>query len=150
MNDSQKSRPRRALLAAALLAAAGCGDSTATVTGEVTFNGQPVKSGYVTLSPADGKGPTVGAKITDGRFTAEKVTPGPKVALVEAADKPAASVQSQGDLERMSKEMRGKIGPDGIVRADLIPPGAEGNNQTVEVKSGSQTLKFDLKSAAKK
>jgi hypothetical protein len=69
-------------LAAAVLctACAGCGDDEAPkydVSGEVTLQGQPLQSGTVSFFPADGQGPTAGAVITAGRYTAE-VPPGPK------------------------------------------------------------------------
>lgn len=129
---------------------AGCSDGTATVSGTVTYNDEPVKNGYVTFSPADGKGPVAGAQIADGKYTATKVAPGPKVVLVEAADKPVASIQSQGDLEKLPKELRAKMGPDGVIRADTIPPTAEGNNRKVDVVPGPQTIDLPLKRPAKK
>jgi hypothetical protein len=127
---------------------AGCGDGSATVSGTVTYDGQPVKEGYVTFSPADGKGPSAGGPIANGRYTAEKVPPGPKIVLVEAADKPVPSVQSQGDVEKLTKELKGKLGPDGIIRADTIPPTADGNSRKVDVKAGSQELNLDIKKPA--
>lgn len=138
------------LLALPLLAACGCGDAGATVSGEVTYDGTPVKSGYVTFAPADGQGPTVGAAITDGRYTAEKVPPGPKVVKVEASGAATPSVQSQGDVEKLSKELKGKLGPDGIIRTAAVPPDADGNNQKADVKGGAQTLDLHLKKPAKK
>ena len=49
--------PVRALAAVVVTAAVlgllpGCGSSTATVSGEVTYDGQPVGDGYVTFTPA--------------------------------------------------------------------------------------------------
>ena len=72
------------MAAALLLAAAGCGGGDATVSGEVSYEGEPVTAGYITFAPADGKGPTAGGPIKDGKYTVEKVTPGPKVVRVEA------------------------------------------------------------------
>jgi hypothetical protein len=144
---------RRAIVLLALpllLPASGCGGAGATVTGAVTYEGEPVKSGYVTFAPADGQGPTVGAAITDGRYTAEKVPPGPKVVKVEASGAATPSVQSQADAEKLSKELKGKLGPDGIIRTATVPPDADGNNQKADVKGGSQTLDLHLKKPAKK
>lgn len=148
MIRSCRSLIRGVVLAAGVLTAGGCGDGGASISGDVTYNGQPVKEGYITFAPKDGKGPTVGGAIAGGKYSVEKVLPGPKVVKVEATDKPPPSVQSSADAERLSKEMKGKFGPDGIIRAGSIPRDAEGNNAPVEVQSGSQTLNFDLKSPA--
>ncbi len=54
--------PRLAMLAAAMLAAAGCGPhippppTTQPVHGNVTLNGQPVTKGFVRFIPAEGSG----------------------------------------------------------------------------------------------
>ena len=64
----------RGMPIAVVLLAAGCGgptDGRLQITGEVTFDGQPVVDGYVTLSPL-GSGPSAGGKIQDGEFTIER------------------------------------------------------------------------------
>lgn len=139
-----------ALLSPLVLIASGCSNPGATVSGTVTYEGEPVKTGYVTFAPSDGKGPSVGAQITDGKYTADKVPPGPKLVRVEASSGAAPSVQSQADVEKLSKELKGKLGPDGIIRTDTVPPEAEGNNQQFEVKAGTQTLDLPLKKPAGK
>ena len=65
----------------------GCGNSTASVSGEVTYNGEPVGDGYITFLPADGKGPSGAGPIEGGHFTVDNLTPGPKVVKVEADKK---------------------------------------------------------------
>lgn len=139
-----------AVVAAAALAVAGCGGGAGTVTGEVTYDGSPVRTGYVTFAPADGKGQMAGAEIKDGKYRAENVPVGPKVVKVEASEGPAVSIQTTADLERFSKENKGKIGPDGIVRTETVPADADGNNQPYEVKAGEQELKLTLKKPAGK
>ena len=60
------------LVLAACLIASGCSKSnTAIVTGTVTIDGQAAKSGYVSFFAVDGRAPTVGARIVDGRYTAQ-------------------------------------------------------------------------------
>jgi hypothetical protein len=61
-----------ALVAFCLLA--GCSDST-TVSGTVTMDGQPVKSGAITFVKTDGDLVRAGAVISDGAFQA-KLAPG--------------------------------------------------------------------------
>lgn len=67
---------RRSLLFAALVASLGCAKSnTATVTGNVTVDGEPAKVGAVSFFAVDGRAPTAGAQIADGRYSAQ-VKPG--------------------------------------------------------------------------
>jgi hypothetical protein len=56
--------------ALALLALAGCGEGArmGDVSGAVTFDGKPVEDGAITFVPADGKSPTAGGAIKDGRY----------------------------------------------------------------------------------
>ena len=42
-------------------------DGRLAVTGEVSFDGQPIGDGYITLSPL-AKGPSAGGRIVDGKF----------------------------------------------------------------------------------
>src|SRR5262245_59045431 len=94
-------RLRIVLLAAALAlpGLSGCGARTATVSGEVTYDGQPVGDGSITLTPEDGKGPVVGGPIKDGKYTLTKVPPGPKVVKIEAYKK----VNFAGSSEEMMR-----------------------------------------------
>jgi hypothetical protein len=57
----------------ALAVTAGCSPDSgkAAVTGTVTLDGQPLKSGLIRFIPADGRTPTAEATITDGEFTAQ-------------------------------------------------------------------------------
>jgi hypothetical protein len=127
------------------LFAAGCGTDAGSVTGEVTYDGKLVENGFITFTPADGKGKMVGAPITNGRYYAEKIPPGSKIAKIEASSGPGPSVQSSEDMAKLSKEWKDKVGKDGVIRTETVPADAEGNNQTVEVKQGEQTLNFALK-----
>jgi hypothetical protein len=67
---------------------AGCGDSDGaekhTISGTVTLDGEPVENGTITFVPADGVGPTAGAPIENGQYTAE-VPPGSKKVEIRAA-----------------------------------------------------------------
>lgn len=125
--------------------ALGCGSDAGSVTGSVTYDGKPVENGYITFTPADGKGTMVAGPIANGRYSVENVPPGSKIVKIEASSGSGPSVQSSEDMAKLSKEWKGKVGPDGIIRTETVPADAEGNNQTVEVKPGTQTLDFTLK-----
>jgi len=142
---------RAALLAAALalFSLAGCGNSMGTVTGEVSYENEPVGEGSITLTPADGKGPVVGGTIENGKYTVTKVPPGPKIVKIEAYKKVNFASSSE-EMMRRAAEAKKRGDDSGLVDpADVIPPNAEGNNAPIEVKPGNQTCNFDLKKPAK-
>jgi hypothetical protein len=63
---------RTSWLAAALvviLAVSGCRSRFVSVTGRLTYHGQPVPSTQVTFLPEDGSRPSKGVTDDDGRFT---------------------------------------------------------------------------------
>jgi hypothetical protein len=95
------------LILAACLVLSGCSKSnTATVTGTVAVDGQPAQSGYVSFFAVDGRAPTAGAPIVDGRYTVQ-VKPGlcnvqvrvPKVIgrkkLYDTANSPVQEVKTE-------------------------------------------------------
>lgn len=125
--------------------ALGCGSDAGSVTGSVTYDGKPVENGYITFTPADGKGTMVAGPINKGRYSIENVPLGSKIVKIEASSGSGPSVQSSEDMAKLAKEGKMKVGPDGIIRTETVPADAEGNNQTVEVKAGVQTLDFTLK-----
>src|SRR5215472_8383521 len=53
---------------AVALTASGCGSGKVPVNGSVLFAGKPVEEGMIAFEPADGKGPTTGGKIEEGRY----------------------------------------------------------------------------------
>jgi hypothetical protein len=128
---------------------AGCGSSTATVTGEVTYDGQAVGDGYIAFTPADGKGKDGGGPITDGRYTVAGLPPGPKIVKVIAV-KPVNFASSSEEMMQRAAKARQSGNHDGLVDpADTIPENAVGNNARLELRAGEQTHKFELKSPAK-
>jgi hypothetical protein len=127
---------------------AGCGPSLASVSGEVTYEGQPVTNGSITFAPADGKGQVTGATIANGRFTVEKVPPGPKVVKVEAV-KDVPFARDSAEMAKRAASARARGDRSGIIdRADVVPADAVGNNAQIEVKPGKQELSFHLKKPA--
>jgi len=65
------------LAATALVGCGGSQHSMAKVEGEVKFDGKPIEKGNILFLPSDGKGPTAGGDIANGRFSV-LVAPGPK------------------------------------------------------------------------
>ncbi|HEX4413715.1 MAG TPA: hypothetical protein VH107_08805 [Lacipirellulaceae bacterium] len=63
----------------------GCSADTkhGAVTGTVSLDGQPIKSGNIRFDPADGRTATADATITDGKFSAT-VPPGEKRVSITA------------------------------------------------------------------
>jgi hypothetical protein len=82
-------KPSRLILFLALAGAsavAGCGGSTGTVTGSVTYQGRPLKGGTVMFTPAGGGTSPVAVIINeDGSYTAEKVPVGEATITVDTA-----------------------------------------------------------------
>ena len=127
-----------AVLTAVLLA--GCGGSSSTVSGEVTYDGTPVENGTITFLPAAREGTPAAGPITDGHYTVSGLPPGRRIVQITAVKKL--------QFAKSREEARFKKG-GAANRADIIPPNAEGNNAPVEVKAGDQVLNFALKKPAR-
>lgn len=132
-------------VAAAAGLLSGCQPATATIAGAVTYEGQPVDDGYITFTPADGKGKDAGGPIAKGRYSIAGLPPGPKVVKVIAVKKVNFASTSE-EMRQKAAEARKAGNHDGLVDpADTIPDNAEGNNATVEVKPGEQTHDMALR-----
>ena len=78
----------------------GCDRSAVCrIHGSVTYKGRPIPSGEIRLLPADGKGPTAGGKITDGRYEI-RVLPGEKAVEIY-------QYESVGPTKQRDPAMRG-------------------------------------------
>ena len=129
-------------LTAALLAVAGCGGSkSAEVTGTVTVDGQtPPTGSSITFVPADGKSPSAGALIEDGKYTAKDVPVG--TAKVE--------IRVPKLSGRPKKEQAGPGAGETIGLGDALP--AKYNDKTeltFDVKSGKNEKNWDLSTKEK-
>ena len=95
------------MMIAAAISIAGCAKSNiGTVTGTITVDGSPAKSGSIAFFPVDRKSSTAGSEIVDGQYTA-KVAPGivkveirvPKVTgekkLYNTADSPKQKILAE-------------------------------------------------------
>ncbi len=138
------------MFAAALLLFAGCGSSTTTsASGRVTYQTKPVENGAISFLPADGHGPTAGTPIVDGRYEIPNLVSGKKIVQIVAEKKNNGPVSHDQRARQASESAkRGGTSPN-AEQADEIPADADGNNRQIEVKPGSQTLDFDLKSKAR-
>lgn len=68
-----------------VLCLSGCGprDGLTQISGTVSYDGQPVAKGNISLMPVDGVGPSAAAIITDGKYKV-KIAPGSKRVKIEA------------------------------------------------------------------
>lgn len=132
----------------ALFAMAGCGPAASSATGKVTYEGEPIKSGNITFSPASG--PIVGTEIKNGSYSVKGLSLGKStVNIIAIKDVPFA--RSSEDMAKMAEEQKLKGNDNGLIDpADIIPDNAEGNNKQVEIKAGAQEINFDLLKPTKK
>ena len=93
------------LVCATAVLVAGCGDGKATVSGRITFNGEPVSRGAITLIPTDGKGQSVGSQVEGGSYLVRGVLPGEKTVQIIAIyplgqrkSEDGNSIEAMGDL----------------------------------------------------
>src|SRR6218665_3244373 len=120
-------------VALACIAMPGCGgNASPELSGNVTYNGAPVESGTVAFTPAGGAGVPFGAKISAGKYTAEKATAGSFVAVVSADSANAGPLTREQAAQQKS-----------ATSPNYIPENATGNSQTVEVVIG-QPLDFAI------
>jgi hypothetical protein len=127
-----------------------CGGNLSSVSGEVSYEGQPIEKGWINFAPADGKGPTAGRPITNGKYEISGLLPGMRIVEITAVKRVPFARSSQ-EMARRAEQDRARGDNTGLIDpADVIPPEAEGNNATVELKPGAQTLDFALRKPGKK
>lgn len=115
----------------ALLFSAGCGGgpSEYTVSGTVTFDGQPVDQGEIRFMPADGQGTPYAGPIAGGKFEC-RVSAGQKRVEINATRESATPA------------------PDGLPNFESYIPAAYNSQSTLTatIPPDSGSLTFDLKS----
>jgi hypothetical protein len=109
-----------------LWALTGCssGSGKYDVSGNVTFNGQPIPKGHIVFQPADNSSAPVGAPIQDGAYRLK--APAGKM-----------RVEVHADREKVGAKVNSAMGA--VDREDYIPP--RYNAQTVlsaEVTAGGE------------
>jgi len=132
-------RVRYAAAAAGFLAAlllGGCSnDNTAEVTGTVLVDGKPAPRGSVSFIPADGKSPTAGAEIKDGKYSAKV---------------PLGNSKVQIRVPKVVGQKKLYPTPDSPVQdllEEVLPKKYNDETElTLDVKSGKNEKDWDLKS----
>lgn len=140
--------PRRIrfLVLAGTIALTGCADGGGTVTGTVTYNGQPVEQGTISFRPADGMGKILATTIENGTYAIEEAVAGSRTVAIRGTKdfKPQLSSE-EAARSAMEAEAAGNKGGVHIGDpADYIPQDAEGNNATVDLSGGDEEINFDL------
>ncbi|WP_339729537.1 hypothetical protein [uncultured Gimesia sp.] len=116
----------------------GCGGETGpkkySVSGKVTFNGEPVPSGEILFRPEEGQGNRDAGRILDGAYEIESL-PGNKVVEITAYRESKTKFDESNPGERTP------------IQEQYIP---ENYNQKSELKfevkkSGLDSIDFDLK-----
>lgn len=132
------------LLASLIVTAIGCGGSTGTVQGTVSYEGVPIEKGMITLTPFEGKGSPVGCTIQNGKYYAKGVTPGKNV-LTVAAVKQVTFSRSSEEMSQMAASKAGKGPIEGLIDpADIVPADAKGNGAQHNINPGSNTIDLTL------
>jgi hypothetical protein len=123
------------VLALSLLAGCSGGNTGATVRGEVTLDGQPLKQGIIRFVPLDGKTPTADTGITNGKFNATVTVGEMKVEIT------APKVIGK---HKMYDTPESPVVEDVV---ELVPSRYNVRSELqMTVKRGSQERRFELKS----
>ena len=119
-----------------LLFGAGCSEiELVPIRGTVTLDSKNLPHGSIRFQPIDGKGHTVGAKITDGQFTAE-LTPGPKHVVISCKKSvDSGQIYSNGPV---------------IEQYEEIVPARYNRNSKLSVRISPQRAEYDFTLVGKK
>jgi hypothetical protein len=156
-------------MALLLVVLAGCGPGTGSVSGKVTYKGQPVPGGLVMFRPADGRHNSVTAELdAEGHYPARILPTGEVIVTIDNRElEPRSGIPSLPPGLPLSPEMRAKLGSgkaappapaDGPPKSgeDVrqpsgrylpIPPkyyDAETSGLKFTIKGGEQTLDIEL------
>ena len=123
---------------------AGCNtESTATVNGNVTLNGQPLADGTISFSAVDTQGGSGGGDIVGGKYEVKDLKLGKYQVHVAGAH--TGGFIMPGDPRTKQKMTDAEI----RAMSDPIPPDVTGNDQSIELKAGPQAHDFKLESKSK-
>lgn len=129
-----------------LVVFAGCGQKT-SVSGTVTYNGQPIETGAISFKPTGPAGRSFAGRIENGKYAIEEAQTGTWTAVVIGTKKIDFSLSSDEATRKANELKSSESGMAGQVSelADYVPEDAEGNSKEVEITSGAQTLDFEIK-----
>lgn len=121
-------------LACLILVLGGCGDnSMSEVEGTVTVDGEPLAKGGITFVPTDGKSPTAGAEIVNGKYSAKVPVGMMKVSL------------SGEKVTQTRKLYNTPDSPVAKMTGEALPPEYNAKSTlTLEVKPGKQTKDWTI------
>jgi hypothetical protein len=106
-----------------------------TVSGTVTLDGQPLKSGTIRFDSADGQAAAADASIIDGKFTAKAPPGGKRVSITSPKVVGKKKMYDTPDS------------PVYDVTEELLPAQYNSASKlTLDVKPGNQTQDYELKS----
>jgi hypothetical protein len=141
-------------LSVLLLTAVGCG-SKGTITGTVSYQGKPIPAGTIIFSPDSGE-PAANGPIADGKYTVDKVPPGPAKVSVSSSYSEGFTSPMQVAMQKSGGKPPGEM-PEGArklmegsaqaQKGIKIPEkygDAAKSGLTYTVKSGKQTHDIDL------
>lgn len=127
-----------AIAFAAIVLVIGCSDGVdyGDVSGVVKYDGKEIEDGGITFFPADGKGPSGGGTIKNGKYTATKIPAGnAKVVITGSKVVGKKKVYDTPDS------------PERPITQELLPKKyseKETSELTFEVKRGANEKNWDL------
>jgi hypothetical protein len=131
---------RAAWTAMLVAVATGCGGPDTSVKGLVTYEGEPVTRGVITVLPAGGKGKAEGSKILNGVYEIKSIEPGTKQISVMGR----MGEETNGQVPVSSDEKMAAFEANSAAEPFDIPMDAAGNGQRIEVKQGAQEINIEL------
>jgi hypothetical protein len=104
----------------ALLLFAGCGGGAGEITGQVTYNGEPIPVGRITFLSETGNQEVITAYIIRGKYTVPSCPTGPAKVTIESLQPPSPEIL-QG-TKTLALPGPGGKNPAGGMKAAEIPP----------------------------
>jgi len=152
-----RARALALLVGLTLFGVAGCGPSVGTLTGKVTYKGNALKGGNVTLIPAD-SGETFSAAIQeDGTYTFEQLKSGKyKVCVDTSGLKPQRTTGGRPAAAMKNEPPKGAEMPEGYkMAAPFAQVQAENARRYVEIPAqyadpNSTSLSLDYRGGSQK